>query len=204
MSTILPNLSCDWFDVSTTKYVIYAIEHYILIGLYTFLLGLAVFNIWTILIKQRRYKTWPLTFFYVFAFLAIFFRLIWLFIEYIESFVVDDISDCYLSSKLSVGLIQSWMILEIALRVRQTYKPCHSANFEKWLKYCQFMVITFSIGLFVGPVIYDLFNIEEFSYETHNDFTYSTTAYSYLGMFFLMAFVNIGLFCVMLRRKKAN
>ena len=159
MCTILPNLSCDWFEVSKTKVVIYAIEHYILIGLYIFLLGLAVFNIWTILIKQRRYKTWPLLFFYVFAFMAILFRLIWLFIEYIESIVVEDVADCYLTSKLSVGLIQSWMILEIALRVRQTYKPCHSAKFEKCLKYGQFMVITLSIGLFVGPLIYDLCNI---------------------------------------------
>ena len=123
MCTILPNLSCDWFEVTKAKVVIYAIEHYILIGLYIFLLGLAIFNIWTILIKQRRYKTWPLLFFYIFAYIAISFRLIWLFIEYIESSVVFYITDCYLTSKLSVGLIQCWMILEIALRVRQTYKP---------------------------------------------------------------------------------
>ena len=50
-------------------------EHYILIGLYTFLFILTIVNILKILIRQRRYKTLPLLAFYVFTFLSIGFRL---------------------------------------------------------------------------------------------------------------------------------
>ena len=122
MCTILPYLNCDWFGVSTTKVVIYAIEHYILIGLYIFLLGLAISNIWTILIKQRRYKTCPLLFFYIFTFMAIAFRLTYIIFEFSSSNLVYYMEDCYLTAKLSVGLMQCWMIMEIAIRVRQVYK----------------------------------------------------------------------------------
>ena len=109
--------------------MIYAVERYTLIGLYTFLLVLVIVNIWTILIKQKRCKTLPLVAFYIFAFLAIAFRLIYILIDW--TFVrvpVRLINNFYLITKLSVGLIQSWIILEIALRVRQTYKSSNSAE----------------------------------------------------------------------------
>ena len=156
MCKILPNLSCDRFDVSTTKVVLYSIEHFILIGLNILLLSLAIYNIWTILIKQKKYKTWPLLFFYIFTFITVALRIIWLIVKDIDSNVVDFIADCYLTSKLSVGLLQCWMILKIALRLRQTYKQVPSANFEKWLEYGQYTVITLSICLFVSMPLYDL------------------------------------------------
>ena len=54
---------------------IYAAEHYLLIGLYTFLFVLVNMNFWTIIIQQKRYKTMPLMAFYIFAYLSISFRL---------------------------------------------------------------------------------------------------------------------------------
>ena len=94
-------------------------EHYILIGLYTFLFILAIVNIWNILIKQKRYKTLPLLGFYIFATLSIVFRIIYVILVWSSHLlVVMYANDLFLYTKLSVGLLQSWMIFEIAMRVR--------------------------------------------------------------------------------------
>ena len=84
----------------------------------------------------------PLSAFYVFSFFTILLRLIFIIIIW-SSFKIFAayINDCYLTTKLGVGLIQSWMVLEIALRERRTYKltPAESAasaeSFEKRLLY---------------------------------------------------------------------
>ena len=81
-------------------------EHYILIVLYTFLLVLTIVNIWKILIRQRRYKTLPLLAFYFFTLLTISFRLIYIVMEWSMQIIFTMyINDCYLVTKLSVGLI---------------------------------------------------------------------------------------------------
>ena len=106
-------------------------ERYVLIGLYVFLMVLCILNIWKILIKQRRYKTLPLLTFYIFAFFSIAFRLTYILIDWTCAVVIIIIvNDCYLITKLSVGLIQSWMIFEIALRVRQTYRQTGTERLE--------------------------------------------------------------------------
>ena len=43
-------------ELTEAQFVIYMVEHCILIGLYAFCLVLAIVNIWTILIKQKKYK----------------------------------------------------------------------------------------------------------------------------------------------------
>ena len=60
----------------------FAIEHYLLIALYFILLALVLVNIWQVIIKLRKYKYLPLLMFYIFAFMAIFFRLLVLIWEY--------------------------------------------------------------------------------------------------------------------------
>ena len=110
-----------------------------LIGLYATSLILVVANIWTILIKQRRYKTLLLLAFYIFAFFSIACRLIYILIDWTDYYTFDYyINDFFIASKLSVGLVQSWMIFEVALRERQAYKlltarPTSTETFEKWL-----------------------------------------------------------------------
>ena len=64
---------------------IFAVEHYILIGLYAFLFALVNINVWQIIIRQKRYKTWPLLTFYFFAYMAICFRLIVLIFFFVDS-----------------------------------------------------------------------------------------------------------------------
>ena len=86
--------------------MIFVVEHYILIGLYTFLLVLVIVNIWTILIKQRRYKTLPLLAFYIFAFSTISLRLLYtIFCWSGYKLVGLWVNDLFLATKLSVGLI---------------------------------------------------------------------------------------------------
>ena len=213
MGEILPGLSresAEEYGFSGSQFVIYAIEHYILIGLYSFLLVLALVNIWTILIKQGRYKTLPLLFFYIFAFLSIFLRLILIIMAWSKftSFGYY-INDFYLVTKLSVGLIQSWMIFEIALRVRQTYistngtgEPAASSieSFEKRLRCGQYSTIALSVTIAFAILLADTV-----LWPRDDELTtvyYYGFAFSYLSMFFLFAAVNILLLCVMRERKK--
>ena len=72
--------------------IIYAVEHYILIGLYTFLLVLGLLNFWNVIIKQKKYKSLPLLAFYIFAFIAISLRLIILIWYYLPLTVIAVIS----------------------------------------------------------------------------------------------------------------
>lgn len=70
--------------MSPQEVKIYAAEHYCLIGLFFFLLVLVNVNMWNIIIRQKKYNTLPLLAFYIFAFLAISFKLvilIWYFEE---------------------------------------------------------------------------------------------------------------------------
>ena len=70
--------------MNSLEVTIFALEHYLLIVIYSLLFVLVNYNFYTILIRQRKYKTWPLLAFYVFAYMAITFRLIdliWLFIS---------------------------------------------------------------------------------------------------------------------------
>ena len=82
MAAILPGFSRESVEFTKAQVVIYALERYMLIGLHIFLLFLVVLNIWTILIKQRRYKTLPILAFYILSFLTIACRLVWLILEY--------------------------------------------------------------------------------------------------------------------------
>ena len=77
--------------LSSNQLIIYAVEHYILIGLYTYLLVLVLMNFWNIIIRQKKYKSLPLLTFYIFASIAISFRLIILVLFYTNSIIVSVI-----------------------------------------------------------------------------------------------------------------
>ena len=64
--------------------MLYAVEHYLLLGLYAFLMLMVLVNTWTILIKQGKYKTVPLCAFYIFAFIAIGCRFVYIIIDWIH------------------------------------------------------------------------------------------------------------------------
>ena len=55
------------------------------------LLIMVVINSWTILVKQKKWKTWPLTLFYIMAFVAVLLRLLVLvFINTYDRWIVSS------------------------------------------------------------------------------------------------------------------
>ena len=97
------------------------------------------------------------------------------------------------------------MILEIALRVRRTYKannagPLSIESFEKFTRYGQYSVIIISIVLVLANLIFDILNIK--TRDKNDNWKFPLYAYSFLGMFFLMLSASILLHCVMKERKK--
>ena len=215
MVVILPGLDTDHYsnDLTEAQIVSFVVERYLLIGLYTFLFVLVIVNIWNILIKQKKYKTLPLTAFYIFAYFSITFRLIYIILEfskYEKSLIF--INDLYLGTKISVGLIQSWMILEIALRIRETYKETCSGSadrlksFKKWVQRAQYCIITVAFSIILIILVDDIFTVDAYMEALKNgeegNASDSWFAFSFLNIFFLMAAVNIVLICVMRKRKK--
>lgn len=59
---------------TSSQQKIYLAEHYGLFFLFLCLLVLCVINIWTIIVKQKRWQSLPLLNFYVMTFLAILMR----------------------------------------------------------------------------------------------------------------------------------
>ena len=85
--------------------IIFATEHYVLIGLYAFLFVLVNLNGWMIIIRQKRFKNLPLTSFYIFAYIAIAMRLIALVWEFENSAVMHIISQTVPWAKINVGIM---------------------------------------------------------------------------------------------------
>ena len=82
------------------------------------LLALAIYNSWQILYKQRRYKTLPLLFFYIYALITLVLRLIYSIFGWSALTGFQSVNNIYIVAWLCVGLMQTWVIFEIALRIR--------------------------------------------------------------------------------------
>ena len=96
---------------------------YIVILLYSFLLVLCLVNFWKILIRQGRWRTLPLLFFYIMSVTAISFRIVACFYYFDRSeywhYVFITMQPI---AKGCVGLMQCWMIFELTLIMRRINK----------------------------------------------------------------------------------
>ena len=81
---------------------------------------LAIVNTWKFLIKQKKYKTWPLLAFYLLT--------IWLSLSeahfnifFFKSTTEQKVYELNMRPilKLIMGIIQCWMLFELALRITQ-------------------------------------------------------------------------------------
>ena len=106
--------------MTETEFHIFASEVYLTILLEAGLIILVTVNIWRILIKQGKWRTIPLLFLYIFAFITVTFREINLIV------IGADLGEgllvvYYLQpvAKICVGAIQSWIIFELAFRISQ-------------------------------------------------------------------------------------
>ena len=104
--------------MTETGYRIFATEVYLAILLEAGLIILVTVNIWRILIKQGKWRTIPLLFLYIFAFITVTFREINL-IEIGADLGEGLLVVYYLQpvAKICVGAIQSWIIFELAIRI---------------------------------------------------------------------------------------
>ena len=100
------------------QYRIFIALHFMVILLFTILLSLTSVNIWQILVKQGRWKTTALLFFYIFTMIAVVFREIELIWADRELYVWMLMAHSQPFAKISAGLIQAWIILELAIRMR--------------------------------------------------------------------------------------
>ena len=97
--------------------IIVIVINYLIIATYGFLVLLALRNIWVIIVRLKEYKNLPILTFYIFAFLAVSLRMINLIWMWTEDPVVWNEDLVQQSAKLSVGIVQDWITLELAIRI---------------------------------------------------------------------------------------
>ena len=56
---------------SQEETIVFLLVVYLVIGTYIFLIGLALRNIWVIIVRQQEYKNTPILMFYLFALIAV-------------------------------------------------------------------------------------------------------------------------------------
>ena len=95
---------------------------YTCLVLFVAMLVLALVNVWRILIRLKKYKVVPMTMFYIFTVLNILTRLLYLVFSLTNVYGVFIVGAIVMQPvfRLSAGLIQSWMMLELTLRIRQS------------------------------------------------------------------------------------
>ena len=91
---------------------------YLLIATYLVLIMLALRNIWVILVKQKEYKNLPILTFYVYALMAVTIRPIVIIWQWVPSSIIFNVDYVQQAAKLCVGIIQDWITLELAIRIR--------------------------------------------------------------------------------------
>ena len=111
----------DKHNWDRTKKISYISLDYLLIGLYAMLVLLALRNIWIIIVKQKEYRNLPILMFYAFALIAVTLRVVYLVWQWTVSPIYwNNLDDVQQASKLCVGVVQDWITLELAIRVRNS------------------------------------------------------------------------------------
>ena len=114
-------------------------------------------------------------------------------------------------AKLCVGFLQTWMILEITLRVRHSIpRPTgqmSQARFEKRMRFGQYFTISIASIGFIVFVTREIFSAHKegnyYAFESNNKEFFSFLSYSFLALFILMASINI-LLVFQLREKERS
>ena len=107
----------DW-GYSQAKLIAFLAALYPVVAIYGILIIVALRNIFVIIVKQQEYKNLPILMFYVFALIAVTLRemkVIWTHKE--NTFINVNLDFVQQFAKLSVGLVQDWITLELAIRI---------------------------------------------------------------------------------------
>ena len=74
-----------------TQAIVIVATNYLVIALYSFLVMLALRNIWAILVRQREYKNLPILSFYIYALLAVSLRLVYIIWRWTPSEIITNL-----------------------------------------------------------------------------------------------------------------
>jgi hypothetical protein len=145
--------------MSPTQYEVFMIFHWLMILLYLGLTVLVITNTWQILIRLGRWRNPPLLAFYTFTFIVVVSRDLISTMYYAES--PGWKLSLYLNpvAKLAVGLIQTWMIFEIAMRIRQGVinerdLQTDTTLADKLITRWQIAVVVLISAVFLGYALY--------------------------------------------------
>ena len=105
-------------EMSGTQYAIFACINTLVALLYTVLLMLCLRNIWMILVRLGKWRQPLLSTFYFLSLFSIIFR--WIFmLTWRTDGLILVMSFAQATAKFSVGLVQTWMIFELQMKLRQ-------------------------------------------------------------------------------------
>lgn len=105
---------------------IIAASSYIVTLVFMGLLFFTIYNVWCFLYKQRKWRVWSLSFFYVLVTLQIILRIyITIYIVCATNKINTFGADVTAVLKVCIGIEQIMVILEIAIKVRESFKSMH-------------------------------------------------------------------------------
>ena len=169
--------------------------------MYSAALILCVINIINILIRQGRWRTVPLLGFYIMSFICITVKLLytifWMCVKKTLLMAIIYTTDY---AKLSVGLIQAWMIFELGVRIRTGFTQQGSVSLasarqlNKNLRVGQLVVVILAIGSYSTFLALKIRSGND-KIELDADKFFDGVAWSFLFMFMLLLCANIWLFC---------
>ena len=116
--------------LTSTQYAVYRVEHIILIIFILIAIILSLVNIVNILIRQGKWRTLPLSFLYFFILICLAGRLA---ISFLLSAEYDTngllaLRTAQSIAKLGCGVIQTWISLELSLRLWQSMQHNESLH----------------------------------------------------------------------------
>ena len=107
-------------EMSLTEMNVLVFVIYLASVLYILEIAMALHNIWFFLIKQGKYKTWPLLLFYMLVTMlgiSRFYYSLWFFeIQLDYGLPGHNLKPLY---KINLGVVQCWMLIELSLRIKE-------------------------------------------------------------------------------------
>ena len=97
--------------------IIYLSVDYLILVEYFILTLLALRNFWVIILKQQEYNNLPILMFYAFSLLAFSIRTVVIIWYWTPNPIIYNIDMVQQAAKLSVGVVQDWITLELAIRI---------------------------------------------------------------------------------------
>lgn len=116
--TFLPGFDKRKDQLTPQQYRAYYTTHVFLNLLFVALIILVLLNVYRILIKMGKWRNMPLLFFYIFTFIQVVSREVYAFFGAMKTRALYPFPYQSSIAKISVGLVQLWIILELAIRIR--------------------------------------------------------------------------------------